>query len=165
MPPAIPDRAPLGDAFTGWIVHSPNQTQALAVLPPAGASASETYIVRYGLRFLGKLHLSIVPGLVVVDYGQMLTGEDAWAFLTRGSNLYPRAEVLGYRNDGRDDMMFVRQLDLAVPVEVLVYADGAATVPVARPTALIAPPDAALAPRLFDYLPRYDSVEAWQTVS
>ena len=66
-------------------------------------------IVRYGVRFLGKPHLSVVPGLVAIDYGEMLIGEEAWIFLTKRSNLYPRAEVFGYRNDGHDDMITVKK--------------------------------------------------------
>jgi hypothetical protein len=55
-------------------------------------------------------------------------------------------------------MVFIRQLDLALPVHVLAYADETATTPLAAPTALIAPEAAALAPRLLEYLPRFDSV-------
>jgi len=53
---------------------------------------SGTFTIRYGLRFLGKPHLSIVPGLVALDYGDMLVGAEAWEFITRRSNLHPRAE-------------------------------------------------------------------------
>ena len=92
----------------------------------------------------------------------MLVGAAAWEFITRRSNLHPRAEVFGYRSDGRDEMMYVKNLDLALPVEVLVYADAHATAPIARPTALIALEDDGLPPRLLQYLQRYDTLAAWR---
>jgi hypothetical protein len=94
----------------------------------------------------------------------MLTGEEAWTFLTKRSNLYPRAEIFGYRNDGRDEMITVKNLDLALPNEVLVFSDEAAITPTAKPTALIASDDQAIAlpPRLLESLPRYTASAEWQ---
>jgi hypothetical protein len=165
MAKPIPEREPLADSFTG-VVTEVNSTQLLALQAVEGTQTTHTgiFTIRYGLRFLGKPHLSIVPGLVALDYGEMLVGDAAWDFITRRSNLYPRAEVFGYRSDGRDEMMYVKNLDLALPVEVLVYADASTTTPIARPAARIAPSeaDALLAPRLLQYLPRYDTIVAWQ---
>ncbi len=117
--------------------------------------------MRYGVQYLNKPHLSIVPGLLALDSGAMLTGEAAWRFLLERSNLYPRADVLGYRNDGEDAMVVVKALDLAAPVQVLVYADEGATTPLARVEALIAGEETKLPPRLLAHLRRYDSVETW----
>ena len=163
MAKPIPAREPIGDAFNGAVVQL-GILQALAPAPLAGADTliSGALVVRYGIRYLGKPHLSIVPGLVVIDYGDMLVGDEAWEFITRHSNQYPRAEVFGYRNDGRDEMMYVKNLDLVQPVEVLVYDSPTATAPAARPTALIAPADAAVPLRLLNYLPRYNSLADWQ---
>jgi hypothetical protein len=162
----IPERQPIGDPFTGVVVQV-GDTQALALAMSERATVLHhgAMIVRYGVRVLGKPHHSVVPGLVVVDYGDMLTGEEAWNFLIKRSNLYPRAEVFGYRNDGRDEMITVKNLDLALPPEVLVYREAAETVPFAKPTALIAS-DAeitTLPPRLLENLPRYASVAVWQS--
>jgi hypothetical protein len=162
--PAIPERQPIGDPFDG-VLLSAASGHVLAAAPLATAasvSAAGRLIVRYGLPYLGKPHLSIVPGLVALDYGDILTGEEAWDFLIHRSNLYPRADVVGYRNDGQDDMIVVKLLDLAEPVQVLVYPDDQAAQPLARVSALIAPATAAIPPRLLQYLPRYDSLEAWQ---
>jgi hypothetical protein len=161
--PVIPERQPVSDAFPGAAVQNGGR-QALAF--EAGASEvlwAGPCLIRYGVRYLGKPHLSIVPGLVALDYGELLTGEAAWDFLLRHSNRYPRAEVFGYRNDGRDEMMLVRALDLALAPEVLAYADAAATAPVARPTALIASEAqaATLPPRLSEALSRYETMEDW----
>jgi hypothetical protein len=162
--PAIPDRQPISDSFNGAVLQV-NAAQALAVTVPTGIQivASGEFIVRYAIRYLGKPHLSIVPGLVALDYGDMLTAEDAWNFLLKRSTLYPRADVIGYRNDGVDEMVVVKQLDLAEPIDVYVYPDANATVPCAHPTALIAPVDAEIPPRLLEYLPRYATIEDWQT--
>jgi hypothetical protein len=163
--PNIPERQPLGDPFVGSAIQIDGmQALALVDLQRVEILHSGDMIVRYGVRYLGKPHLSVVPGLIAVDYGEMLTGEAAWEFLTKRSNLYPRAEVFGYRNDGRDEMITIKNLDLVQPIEVLVFADKTATSPVAKPTALIAGESDtnSLPPRLLQYLPRYDSVAAWQ---
>jgi hypothetical protein len=162
--PTIPERQPVGDAFPGAVVQSGEQ-QALILQPgPAPVLWAGPCVLRYGVRFLGKPHLSIVPGLVVLDYGDMLTGEAAWTFLTERSNRYPRAEVFGYRHDGRDDMMRVRDLDFALKPDVLVYADTQATTPLARPSILIASDaeTAALPARLTAALARIATLEDWQ---
>jgi hypothetical protein len=163
MAKPIPAREPIGDTFNGAVVQI-GILQALAPTPLEGAETviSGTLTVRYGVRYLGKPHLSIVPGLVAIDYGDMLVGDEAWEFITRHSNQYPRAEVFGYRNDGKDEMMYIKNLDLVQPVEVLVYASEAATTPAARPTALIAPADVDLPPRMRQHLPRYNSLADWQ---
>jgi hypothetical protein len=161
----IPQREPIGDAFSGIVIEVEGK-QALAVrsLPDGEIIASGDFVIRYGLRYLGKLHFSIVPGLVALDYGDFLTGEDAWNFLMNRSNLYPRSEVVGYRNDGQDEMIVIKSLDLGVPPEVLVYTDASATTPIAKPVALIAPLDMEIPARLLEFLPRFASVPEWQAV-
>jgi len=162
MMSAIPPRQPPGDTFTGDILHREEGDLLCAPSVDAGQTVTSTpYVLRYGIRYLGKPKLSVVPGLVAIDYGTFLNGEEAWDFLIRRSNLYPRAEVFGYRNDGVDEQVFVRQLDLALTPETLVYADEGATVPLARPLAYIGP-EAAAPPRLLEYLPHFDRLQAWQ---
>jgi len=159
----IPKRDPVGDPFTGFVYQFADQ-QVLTLYPIGDAEriASGDFVIRYGLRYLGKPHLSIVPGLVALDYGDFLTGEAAWEFLVRGSNLYPRSEVIGYRNDGQDEMIVIKALDVSIPPEVLVYASPSATTPVAKSTGLIARPDTELPPRLLEFLPRFDTLADWQ---
>lgn len=166
MPASIPERQPIGDVFVGNVIQV-GQTQLFATeaVLEGEVLAQGEFIVRYGLRYQGKLHVSIVPGLVVMDYGDMLTGEDAWDFLINRSNQYPRSEVVGYRNDGGDDMVFIRSLDIAVPPEVLVYPDLTATQPLFHPAALIAPFTEGLPARLLKYLPHYVNLSEWQAES
>lgn len=160
---AIPSREPVGDAFTG-VVLAVGELHALALRPDEGAEVilSGSCVVRYGARYLGKPHISIIPGLIALDYGDILTGEAAWDFLMKRSNLHPRADVMGYRNDGVDDMVVVKWLDLALTPEVLVYPDAAATLPIAEPVAFIGSLRGGEVPsRVLEYLPQYDSVAAW----
>jgi hypothetical protein len=160
---AIPERAPIGDSVSGWVVAADNNACALLIEPPPAhvrVVLSGLITLRYGLRFHGKPQLSIVPGLVAIDYGRMLTGEAAWEFLLRQSNLYPRAEVFGYRHDGRDEMMLVRALDLALAPHVLAYTTPADTTPAARVDALIGD-GAALPERARPLLTPFASLDEW----
>lgn len=160
--PAIPERAPIGDSVSGWVVAAAGACALLTEPPPAQVSVvlSGVFTLRYGLRYHGKPQLSIVPGLVAIDYGRMLTGEPAWEFLLRQSNLYPRAEVFGFRQDGRDEMMLVRALDLALAPHVLAYAAPTDTTPAARVDALIGA-DAAVPERMRAWLTPFASLDDW----
>lgn len=165
---AVPQQQPAEDRVTGAIIgfgDPPREALLIGIDPPAECRliAAGDLTVRCGIRFLGKPHLSIVPGLVAVDYGTFLTGEAAWEFLTKGSNLYPRAEVFGFRNDGVEDMRYVKTLDFALQYEVLIYDSPSATVPIAKPTALIAPADHEIAPRLTQSLSRFTTLAAWES--
>jgi len=164
----IPDREPIGDAFSGIILKyddqyaltsDPLQVGGLDIL------AQGNFMVRYGVRYLGKPHLSIVPGLVALDYGDMLTGEEAWHFLLKKSNLHPRGDVLGYRNDGTDEMITIKLLDLALDLEALVYADEIATKPLASVTGLITPTDKMIPPHMKEYLPYYQTNQDWKAAT
>jgi hypothetical protein len=70
MPRTIPDRSPIGDVFPGAVIQL-GQQQALALPPVPGVEIINTgpLTVRYGVRYLEKPHISIVPGLLVLDYG------------------------------------------------------------------------------------------------
>ncbi len=165
---AVPQQQPAADRVIGTvIVHGdpPHEALLIGIDPPADRHviAAGDLIARSGIRFLGKPHLSIVPGLVAVDYGTFLTGEAAWEFLTKRSNLYPRAEVFGFRSDGVEDMRYVKTLDFALQYEVLIYDSPLATVPIAKPTALIAPSDHEIAPRLTQSLSRFTTLAAWES--
>ena len=71
----IPDRDPMGEVFNGALLRV-NGYHLLALEPQPGAEIVNhgALIVRFAVRFLGSPHLSIVPGLVVLDYGETLTG-------------------------------------------------------------------------------------------
>lgn len=163
---SIPKRMPISDAFSGMISQFDN-TYILSTerVPEAPFIAEGDFIIRYGITYLGKPQYSIVPDLVVVDYGDMLVGEDAWAFLINQSNLYPRSDVLGYRNDGVDEMLVIKQLDLAVPFDVLVFNNEDDHEPIANVSALIAPKTDTYSERLLKHLNRFDSLDDWQATN
>lgn len=158
----IPERKPIGDPFDGFLLAL-DGAHLLALDALAGATVVHhgALVIRYGARVMGK-PFSIVPAILALDYGDMLTGEDAWHFLYHKSHMHPRADVVGYRNDGVDEMLNVKYFDLALTPEVLAYADALATTPLASVSALIAPDAVTVTPRLLDYLPRYDTLEAWR---
>ena len=138
--PRIPERQTIGDTFRGLVIEAENHF----LLTDAPIDNHETihegtFIVRYGVVFLGKPHLSIVPALMALDYGEFKTGEDAWDFLLNKSNLYPRADVIGHNNQGEDSQVFVRQLDLMYPFDILVYRDDKSTNPLCKVDAIISP--------------------------
>ncbi len=160
----IPERQPIGDSFAGVVLQSADiHLLATEPLEDLKIVASGEFTVRYAVPYLGKPHLSIVPGLVALDYGEMLTGEDAWEFLLQRSNLHPRADVVGYRNDGTDDMIVVKLLDLAEPIQVLAYDSATATMPIAPLAALIAADTSRIPSRLTSHLPRFASLADWQS--
>lgn len=161
---AIPEREPYAEMFMGALLRvDAHHALAAQSLDEAETLAEGDLILRYAVEYLGKPHLAIVPGLVALDYGEMLVSERAFNFILHQSNLHPRADVLGYRNDGEDDMISVKWLDREATPHVLVYADLDATTPLATVEALIVPPDVELTERLERYLPRHENLSDWLT--
>ena len=162
-PPRIPPRAPIGDSYKG-VLQKLDDTVLLAESPLSGAEIlfDGTMILRYGVVYLGKPHLSIVPALLALDYGEFKTGEDAWEFLLHKSNLFPRADVLGYGNDGADCQVFVKELDIVIPFHILAYGNAEASKPLAQVSAVISENPENLPPRLAEYAPIYPTIEAWK---
>ncbi|HEX2619120.1 MAG TPA: hypothetical protein VHL11_03205, partial [Phototrophicaceae bacterium] len=72
--PVIPERDPIGDPFSGVVLETHGKT-LLALHPLSDTTLLHRgdFVIRYGVRYLGKPHLSLVPGLLALDYGEMLT--------------------------------------------------------------------------------------------
>ena len=158
----LPARLPISDAIEGVVTRLGDDCLlSSAMLTRGEFVAAGELVIRYGIPYLAK-PCSIVPDLVVLDYGDMLTGEPAWEFLIKQSHLHPRADVLGHQDDGRDQMLTVKQLDFAIPFDVFVYHQAADRKPLAKLDALIASDHAAFPPRLLDYLPAFAAVADWQ---
>ncbi len=160
--PDIPEPDPIGDSFTGVIVQV-GSSHLLSTSPLLDYEVLESgnFVVRYGVRYLGKPHQSVVPGIIALDYGDFLTGEAGWDFLLNKSSPYPRSEVVGYRNDGAEEMIPIKLLDLVQPIEVLVYEDAVSIRPLASVKALIVDDATHLAERLLEYLPYYETIIDW----
>ncbi|MEM9951202.1 MAG: hypothetical protein AAF846_06375 [Chloroflexota bacterium] len=161
--PRIPDRQPIGDTFRGVII-SVDDYHLLAHAPIDGYETLHDgeFIVRYGIVYLGKPHLSVVPALVALDYGEFKTGEDAWNFLLHKSNLYPRSDVIGHNKSGDDTQAFLKELDLMYPFDILVYADDTATTPLCKVDAIITPIAENVPERLAKHANIFPTVKDWK---
>ena len=159
---ASPERKPINDIVKG-IVTQVGDAALLSIenLAQGEQIIAGEFALRYGIPYHGKYHLSIVPDLVVLDYGEMLTGERAWAFLMKSSHLYPRSDVLGFRNDGADEMVVIKHLDFDSPYDIFVYQEVDTYQPICRLDAIIGADVAAFPARLLPHLPRFDSIYAW----
>ena len=136
--PELPERLPAGDPFAGTVVQAGDYTLLTSdLLPDVEILYTGHFIVRYGIIYLERPVYSIVPGLVALDYGDLMRGDEALEFLLKHSTQHPRADVIGYRNDGEDDMIPVKKLDPVRPVDVLLYSSPAATSPLALLDAFI----------------------------
>lgn len=156
-------RQPIAERVTGVVTELDKQALlSPAELPEGSTIARGQLILRYGITFLGKPQLSIVPNLVVADYGELLNGEEAWAFLMTSAHLYPRADVCGILNDGRDEMVALKHLDFDCPFDVFVYRDIQDDCPLAALSALIADASPSYPERLLRRLPRFVSLSAWR---
>lgn len=156
-------RQPIADRLTGVVT----EVDGLALLSSAelvdgAVIARGELTIRYGITYFGKPQMSIVPDLVVADYGELLIGEAAWAFLMEGAHLYPRADVCGFRQDGVDDMVAVKQLDIEYPYDVFAYRRLEDEQPFATLSALIDADSASYPERLLCHLPRFDSIVSWR---
>lgn len=160
--PRIPDLALIHDLFTGDVI----QVDDYFLLTDAAhhdvkTVASGTLVLRYGITYLGKPHLSIVPGLLALDYGAFKTGEDAWDFLLNKSNLYPRADVVGYDEAGEKQQVFIKELDLMYPFDVFVYTNESHVKPTHKVDAIISTSEG-LAERLQAHINVFESLDAWR---
>ena len=156
-------RLPISERVSGFVTRVGADVLLSATALAGGeVIASGELFVRYGITYLGKPQLSIVPDLVVADYGELLIGEAAWTFLMERGHLYPRADVCGFRNDGQDDMLVLKQLEFDHPYDVFVYRQVEGQQPLAKLSALITPETSAYPERLRKHLPSYASVSEWQ---
>jgi hypothetical protein len=157
----LPPRQAISDTVTGFVLQHGDE-YALSLVASEPFVAQGEFNVRYAIVYLGRSYLAIVPELVAMDTGGGFNGEEAWDFLFNKSNLFPRADVVGFRDDGVDDMVTVKSLDLMHPLRVLVYEDREATKPLAHVSALIAPDTSLLPERLTQALRLFPDVAAWQ---
>ena len=161
--PAVPQREPINEIIRGTVSRLDDSfVLSPGPLPQAETIAAGELIVRYGIPYMGKAHLSIVPDLVVADHGEMLSGETAWAFLMQSSHLFPRSDVLGFRNDGDDEMLALKHLDFDSPYNVFAYRQPSDHHPFVKLTALVTIDRAQFPERLYRHLRCFDSLDDWR---
>lgn len=158
-------RLAISDRLVGRVVLL-DGIPLLTTLPdaPGEVLAAGPLLLRYGLVCLETPQHCLVPELVVMEYGEQLNGEAAWDFLLRHSNLHPRAEVFGQRDDGFEDQLRVSRLDLAQAPCVLVWPLAAADAlrPLARVTAIVCGEPDSLPDRPRQYLSLHAAFADWQ---
>ena len=163
MPQADTPRQPITELAQGVATRIGEHVLLSSRKLPIGLELAQGHLhIRYGITYLGRPQLSIVPELVIADYGVLLNGEDAWQFLMEKSHLYPRADVVGWRSDGQDDMPALKQLDFDYAFDVFLYADQADRQPLAQLNALIAADRVKFPLRLTARLPIYASLDEWR---
>lgn len=156
-------RQPISEQVNGTVTKVDGRALlSTAEMTEGEAVARGDLILRYGITYMGKPHLSIVPHLVVADYGELINGEEAWTFLMTSAHLYPRADVCGFLHDGRDELVALKQLDFDHPFDVFVYRHIGEDLPLAKLSALIADESAPFPERLLKHLPRFKSLDVWR---
>lgn len=112
--------------FSGILYRTDAQTGLVLAdrMPstPATIIHSGDLILRYGVDLLVSPH-AFIPGYFETENGAVFTGEAAWDFIWAKFQLYPRAEVLGMRQDGLQTDYLMRDLDFGEGRKVLAYAD------------------------------------------
>ncbi len=99
---------------------------------PGEVIHSGRMVVCYALPFLYERD-SLLPQLVVDDFRRMYHGRAALEFMIQRGDAFPRADVIGRRvSTGRRADLFLKQLDLAAPLEAYVYIHLEALRPLAR---------------------------------
>lgn len=157
-----PQREPINELLSGTVsCFDGSYFLSSSVLPQAEIMIQGEIALRYGIPYLFNPQWTIVPDLVVLDYGDTLTGEAAWDFLMTSSHLYPRSDVLGFRNDGADEMVPLKQLDFDSPYSVFAYHGPEERQPVARLSALIGSDEGGFPGRLLQHLTCYASLDDW----
>lgn len=79
---------------------------------------------RYAYRRVGTRQL-FFPTVAADDRGQLHKGLELMDWLSNFGLLYPRADTEGVWLDGREDQLFIKELDLGEPQSVYVSAGGA----------------------------------------
>ena len=160
---ALPHREPINEHVNG-LLSLVDEACVLSASALSGAAtiAEGSLCLRYGIPYFQQSDVTIVPELLVLDRGEELSGEAAWQFLMRRSHLFPRADLLGFRSDGVEEMVTLKQLDFDSPYSVLAYAAPGDDAPLAAVAALIADDASGFPERLLLNLPRFDSLEDWR---
>jgi hypothetical protein len=100
--------------------------------PPITATYSGPITLRYGIPHLIPPGETLIPGLLAGERGGFMTGREAWDYMQARFQMFPRADVVGIKPDGRAVQVFLRELDLGAPVQVYAYPDPATLTPLGR---------------------------------
>ncbi|MBK9123897.1 MAG: hypothetical protein IPM16_12385 [Chloroflexi bacterium] len=151
-------RATRTGRLPGAVIRHGGRFLLLAAPSPDGEALARSVVIRYGVRYLEKHFLSLVPGLIALERGEMFTGRRA-RFRRQTQQRIPAPRSTATSSDGADEMKTVKWLDVAEPLMVLAYASATDASPVAVIDVLVGP-EGAFSARMLAALPRYDSLDA-----
>ncbi|RMG94463.1 MAG: hypothetical protein D6706_13730 [Chloroflexi bacterium] len=102
--------------FALWLSHA----------EPAEITAESLYL-GFALVTLGTEE-HIFPAFVLDDWGHEIRGLDLYEWIVAYGQQFPRGELFGYEQDGRETQCFLRGLELYVKYPCYVYTHPAASV-------------------------------------
>ncbi len=159
----FPPRQPVQDIVEGVVLRAHDRLFLTKTpLPAAEVIAEGLIAVRYGIVYLGRAYHAIMPELVALDTGGGYAGEEAWDFLMNKSNLFPRADVIGIRDDGEEDMVTVKSLDLMYPLRVFAFFPADEPTNLGQLTAWLGAVPQDLPARLTQALDIYPDLASWE---
>lgn len=157
--PRIPEPIYIHETVEGAVFDLPEGTTLVVGQPRRhfanyAPRLSGTLVVRYGLSLQTPATQAILPGLFVSEKGVALVGDEAWTFILKNFQMYPRADVVGLRAlTGAPLQVFLRELDFGSGVRVFVYESVDVSLPPAEVSRLVLGEGAAqLPPLLGKYL-------------
>jgi hypothetical protein len=123
----IPEPEYLHETLDGMVYDLPEGT-TLMVGPPPPVFASyaprlaSPLVLRYGIPLQTPASHALIPGLFVSERGVALVGQAAWTFMLDNFQLYPRADVIGFRaHNGTPLQVFLRELDFGAGIRLFAY--------------------------------------------
>jgi hypothetical protein len=140
--PKIPEPEYIHEIIEGAVYTLPEATTLVAGKPTPDLASyaplmSGMLILRYGIALQTPASQTIIPGLFVSEKGVALVGRQAWDFMMGNFQLYPRADVVGFRvSNGAPLQVFLRELDFGVPVRIFAYESVDISLPPAEITQL-----------------------------
>jgi len=70
----------------------------------------------------------IFPSLVVDDWGREMRALTIYQWVRENGDRFPRSEIFGYEQDGRETQVFLREMELMARLPCYAYADDQAAV-------------------------------------
>lgn len=138
----IPEPEYIHEIVEGAVYTLPEATTLVVGRPTADLMSysplmTGTLVLRYGISMQTPAAQTIVPGLFVSEKGVALIGREAWDFMMTHFQLYPRADVVGFRvSNGAPMQVFLRELDFGTPIRIFAYESVDISLPPAVITAV-----------------------------
>lgn len=127
----------------GYLLENDGKTAlVLENLRPA-KDATDVLFLRYGLVTKGPEE-HIFPAFLLDDWGREVRGLKLYAWLSENGERFPRGEIFGFEQDGRETQCFLRELELYARVPCYAYTAVDSAVETGRLLDAILLPDVAV---------------------